>query len=304
MPGKFFYYQVSPGEALKDKYFQRFHELMEREFSTEDLIPMEQHKRQFALGERPNAKYKPHILLAVNASGQVLGGVVSYYLNFGRLGYIEYVVTDPQIRSKGVGRKLLQEVEQTMKNKYKAVGTILETSFVKDEGFNADEFLKSMKRDKFYRRAGYQVIDLPARNSVYRTPDFETGLPFSEGSMANDLRIKIFNGESGKILPPGLRAIYTYRALLAIYNFYRVAAPNKLGKISIKVKRQRKLPLEEIGKGAERFKKGSLSLRNWLTRGILKKDLPATSMPIQDIKFRNNGTRISQLKAMQRRIRK
>lgn len=83
--------------------------------------------------------------MAVDESGQILGAVKIYEKNV-QVGHISHLVVVPEFQHKGIGRMLLQHVEQRAREKgYKIVGT-----------------MSRVTATAYFEKMGFKITALPA----------------------------------------------------------------------------------------------------------------------------------------------
>ncbi|MFE7065171.1 GNAT family N-acetyltransferase [Sutcliffiella sp. NPDC057660] len=171
------------------KYLEEVMELYEQSFPIEVRESQDIFHRSIRYSESsfPN---NFRFLVGVE-DGKVLSFATSHFLASVNAGFVVYIVTNPSIRSIGLGSKTLTKLEELLnadaiKAGYENIDKILLETETKEMVHTEEERAECSKRDKFFEKNGYIHL-----NSIdYRQPHLHKG----ESSIPLKLFVKKYNG--------------------------------------------------------------------------------------------------------------
>lgn len=131
-----------------DHYFQQCMDLYHSEFNYEIREPDEVFTQSFNLKRKDEERY--HFIAAYE--DDTLYGFIAFHLEVTyRIGYIVYLVVNPEVRGKQIARQLMNEAEDIMVKLCENNGTVLEHIMLECEK-DADG---NSPLDSFYTKFGF-----------------------------------------------------------------------------------------------------------------------------------------------------
>ncbi|MFC6293071.1 hypothetical protein BHU61_11400 [Macrococcus epidermidis] len=135
-----------------DHYFQQCMDLYNAEFDYEIREPIEVFTQSFNVKRKDEERY--HFIAAYE--DDTLYGFIAFHLEVTyRIGYIVYLVVNPEVRGKQIARQLMDEAEDIMVKLCENNGTVLEHIMLeceKDGDGNSP-------LDSFYKKFGFSKTD-------------------------------------------------------------------------------------------------------------------------------------------------
>lgn len=192
-------------------YLEQIYELYVSAFPIEVREPHSMFLKgiQYAISNKPN---NFRFLIGLEGT-QIVSFATGHYLADVNTGFIVYIVTNPNIRSKGLGTKTIKKLEELLNYDAIAAGytsiktIVLETETI-DMVHTEEEKENCYKRDKFFERNNYKKYD----KFLYLQPPLHAG----ETEIPLNLFIKNLkeNKTSKDELNHIIRAIYKEKYLL------------------------------------------------------------------------------------------
>lgn len=135
-----------------DHYFNKCMTLYDTEFDYDIREPIEVFHQSFNIKKQDEERY--HFIAAYE--DDTLCGFIAFHLEvMYRIGYIVYLVVNPEVRGQQIARQLMNEAEDVMVKLCENNGTTLEHIMLeceKDEDGNSP-------LDAFYKKFDYKVTD-------------------------------------------------------------------------------------------------------------------------------------------------
>ncbi|MCU7557905.1 GNAT family N-acetyltransferase [Macrococcus capreoli] len=136
-----------------DHYFHKCMDLYQSEFDYEIREPVEVFEQSFNIKRQDEERY--HFIAAYE--DDTLYGFIAFHLEITyRIGYIVYLVVNPEVRGKQVARKLMAEAEEVMVKHCENNGTTLEHIMLECEKNDAGK----SPLDKFYKKFDFVKTNL------------------------------------------------------------------------------------------------------------------------------------------------
>ncbi len=189
---RIFIHHVTSNSFGSDPYFYAWHQMATDTFGKNVVSPRSFFEDEFrkAQGERPERV--PHLSIALDRNHQPIGGIFFEFIRKGKMGHIQYLVLSPHWRGGGVGKRLVDHAEETIREKYKGHGIIVETG--KLNSHRNPDFKMDLKATRFYERRGYSRLDVEGIGSHHRMPNSQTGSLY-KGTYPLHFRVKWFTGK-------------------------------------------------------------------------------------------------------------
>ncbi len=144
-------------DRLSDPHLPDFLDLYETAFPANERIPVSSIIRILQAKERGEYRGE-HFIVACDASDPVLGMALVDILPECAAAYLVYLAVDPDRRSGGIGRAMLDEiVKQSVEWNPETVAVILEVD--RPENSSTGERELAERRIQFYERSGGRLLE-------------------------------------------------------------------------------------------------------------------------------------------------